>query len=273
MSKLTEQELSAALQRVVAEPDEVPRRLTQVHQRARRLRGRRLAAGSSVLAVTFVMAMTATQLIRGPNDSAGPTDQPNLPTASTAPHGCPTTNACRPGTIPASLRRPLTLPRLLAGQPCPVSGSRRFGAGGGFSSAFRALGPGPFYLTGGGTISFDYPPTKDSGYAGTGWGGAKVIWAVDPAYSGPLLIRGGQIDGNHGLRFDHYIDSIGYSGSGPGDGKAYRDLAYPGASGRPILRTYPSAIRLRAAGCYAMQVDGIGFSELIVFRARLNPAR
>lgn len=274
MNKLTEQELSAALHRIVAEPADLPRRVTQVRQRASRMRRRRVATGSSVLTVALATVAVVTLVSRGPNDPPGPVTQPDLQATSTTVGRCTFTSCVRlPPTIPAALRRPLRLPRLAAGEPCPVSGSRQFAAGGGFSSAFQAFGPGPFYLTGSSEVSFDYPPPSNSTEAGTGWGGAKVIWAVDSTYNGPLLIRGAQIDGRNGLRFDHYLGSVGYSGTGTGDGKAYPELAYPAATGTAALRTYPSVIRLQAPGCYAIQVDGTGFSEQVIFAARLDNKR
>ncbi len=35
-----------------------------------------------------------------------------------------------------------------------------------------------------------------------GWGGVKVIWIINPSYTGPLLIRGRQLDGSHEVRFN-----------------------------------------------------------------------
>jgi hypothetical protein len=43
-------------------------------------------------------------------------------------------------------------------------------------------------------VSFVYPPLTTSAYP-KGFGGQKVLWAIAPAYPGPVLIRGRQLDG------------------------------------------------------------------------------
>lgn len=269
MSTLSEQELAAVLHGAVGEPVDAPGRAAVVRRRARRMRWRRIAMTSVVL-VAVTVAMPAVLSLR---PSASPRTADSGGTPTTMPSGspqsgvCSTATGCPVSTIPSELRRRLALPVLRAGAACPVSASRRFPAGGGFSGSFEGVGEGPVYLTGGPIVSFDYPPTKDSGYAGSDWGGQKVIWAVDPNYSGPLLLRGAQIDGRKQLRFDHYLGAIGYAGDA-GDGKPYVELAYP--EGGPGLRTYPSAVRLQGPGCYVIQVDGIGFTSKIVFRARVT---
>lgn len=268
MSVLSEHELSAALHRAVPEPIDTPGRAGQVRRRARRLRWRRLAMTSTVLLALGLALPT----LRASWPSGSPGAATNVGARTTFAPGSPQSRNCpRRGcpadTIPAELRRPLTLPVLPAGARCPLSAARRFAPGGGFSKSFTAVGEGPVYLTGGPLVSFDYPPARDSAYAGSGWGGQKVIWAVDATYTGPLLLRGGQIDGGNQLRFDHYLGAVGYVG-GAGDGKPYPELAYPQAP--PGLRTYPSAVRMQAPGCYAIQVDGTTFSSTIVFKAQLT---
>jgi hypothetical protein len=42
-----------------------------------------------------------------------------------------------------------------------------------------------------------------------------------------------------------------------------------GSTGGTGWQNLPSFTRLRAAGCYAWQVDGTSFSRVIVFRAAL----
>jgi hypothetical protein len=93
-----------------------------------------------------------------------------------------------------------------------------------------------------------------------------VIWSIDAGYTGPLLLRGARIDGEGGLRFDHYLNALGTQGGGT----AYPELAYPALEGVSVVRTHPSALRMRVPGCYAVQVDGTTFSEIIVFRAELR---
>jgi hypothetical protein len=106
-------------------------------------------------------------------------------------------------------------------------------------------------------LRFEYPPTrKNTLFGGSDWGGQKVLWAVDPSYHGVVLIRGQQLDGTESLRF----------GLGHDPAKQLRLPRQPATSagGWP---GYPSYTRLRAAGCYAYQIDGTTFSNVIVFRA------
>ena len=176
---------------------------------------------------------------------------------------CPIMSDCDALRVTANLRRPLHLPQLAAGSACPVSASRQLPGAGGFSGPFTATGPGPVYMAGGTTISFDYPPKSDSSYYGTGWGGQKVIWAIDKDYSGPLLFRGARLDGPQALRFDHYLGTYG----GDGGNEAFAEMAYPPLDGITVMRTAPSGVRMQAGCC---QVDGTNFSEIIVFRAELT---
>jgi hypothetical protein len=158
-----------------------------------------------------------------------------------------------------SLHRPLHVPRIAAGAPCPLSPTTTVDLG---EQGVRALpGRGPAYpnfVDQGQTLEFVYPPVPQQvDFYGTGWSGNKVLWWVSGRYHGPVLIRGRQLDGPHLLRFE-----IGRPppaemrirpGSGFGPWKGARD--------------HPSYTRVEAAGCYGYQIDGIGFSRVIVFRA------
>ena len=79
----------------------------------------------------------------------------------------------------------------------------------------------------------------------------KVLWFVLPSYKGPLLIRGGRVDGRAALRFDE-------------DGIAKSSLFLAQTTGGPRYR--PSYTWAPNAGCYAYQIDGTTFSRTIVFR-------
>ena len=89
------------------------------------------------------------------------------------------------------------------------------------------------------------------------WGIFKAMWAIDPRYKGPVLIRGRQLDGDDVLRFEK--GEPGFYDAGR------RDPLYElHESGGYV---HPAVTRVRTRGCYAYQVDGIGFSYSIVFRA------
>jgi hypothetical protein len=87
-----------------------------------------------------------------------------------------------------------------------------------------------------------------------GWYLHKTLWAVARDYSGPVLIRGRQVDGSRPLRF------------AANGGTALTELSF-GADRRPHWRFGVSDTLLRSPGCYAFQVDGSPFSYVIVFEA------
>lgn len=68
-----------------------------------------------------------------------------------------------------------------------------------------------------------------------------------------MLIRGGQVDGAHRMLF-------------------YRNGGSEEIPGEPELRlsgrydAYPSEFKVPAPGCYGWQIDGVGFSRVLVFR-------
>ena len=162
----------------------------------------------------------------------------------------------------ASLHRPLHLPTLAPGALCPVSSVAplnfdKYGVA-------RGIGPGPAYPIGlaqpGSLLGFVYPPPSE--FAGSKWSGGKVLWFVSPSYRGRVLIRGGRLDAPGALRFNHGLlpptemrIPIGARGG------------YPAGIALVGQRYRPSNTRLRAAGCYAYQIDGTSFSRVIVFRA------
>ena len=149
------------------------------------------------------------------------------------------------------LRRPLHIPQLASGAPCPVTPahSTRFG---------DAQGPGPVWpVLGFPELKFVYPvPPSQPSYP-SNWGGNKILW-IAHRYHGPVLIRGAQLDGPHRVRFgnDHVpateMRMLSVGGNSPGG-----------------WQNRPSMTRVRAPGCYAWQVDGTTFSRVIVFKAVL----
>jgi len=154
-----------------------------------------------------------------------------------------------------SLHRPLHVPRIAPGSPCPVSKPdprgdlSRFGAFVG-----QAWGTGPAYPV----LNFDRErplllfrdaPSPNDAWPASQWRGQKVMWVVAPRYGKRVLVRGRQLDGSNELRFDG------------------------GVVPAPELRlggdpSQASSTRLQAPGCYGYQIDGAGFSRVIVFEAR-----
>jgi len=139
------------------------------------------------------------------------------------------------GSVPPSLRRTLQFPADDGG-PCPVT--------------LRTSGP-VFPSTG--------TQVGMGSFTGSLWLGTRVTWAANAAYSGPILIRGGEIGGGGALGFGE--------GSPPYDELQLLDA---GRQAPPVVnggRAWLSYTRVRSSGCYAYQVDGTSFSEVIVFRA------
>jgi hypothetical protein len=153
-----------------------------------------------------------------------------------------------------SLGRPLHLPRLAKGAPCPVSSGAVASNLGRGLARMPVAGAGPVYL-----MSVGGDPAGSLGIARPdpqGWHGQKAPWIASPRYRGPILIRGARIDGSGGLRFARST----------GD---HLPALYQrrGQSIQPNgWRVWPSLILVHTAGCYALQIDGIGFSHVIVIR-------
>jgi hypothetical protein len=163
--------------------------------------------------------------------------------------------SCTPGHVPKKLFRPLHLPTLAPGAPCPVSRTREVAPG-----YPVALGPGPAYPVGLGaeaTLSYRtgqlLPPP---------WFGNKVVWVIAPRYRGLLLVRGHELDGPWWVGFD-----IGR--------RPLAELPFPSAKQVGIYRrqwrSTGTTTRVRAPGCYAYQIDGTTFSRVVVFRAAPAP--
>jgi hypothetical protein len=147
--------------------------------------------------------------------------------------------------------RPLHLPQIAPGAPCPRASGRRVTA-----SLAIAYGDGPAYAVGvlpDGNAIIHYGGARREG----GWYYVKVLWAVDPAHRQRTLVCGRQIDGANELRFS--------SGSEPA--KELRIQRWPTTSDG--WGAHPSEARIRAPGCYALQADSKTFSTVIVFQAAL----
>jgi hypothetical protein len=151
------------------------------------------------------------------------------------------------------LRRPLHLPSVAPGAACP-----RTAGGRASPDVAIALGSGPAYPVLG--FEGDHVPPSPKAvvplYANERKGSLywhKTLWAVDPAYDGPVLIRGAGIDPPQEMGF-------GY------DNRELPELEFP-AQETDRWRYGPSFTILPGPGCYAFQVDGTNFSKVIAFQA------
>jgi hypothetical protein len=160
----------------------------------------------------------------------------------------------------SELHRPLQLPTVAPGAACPRTA-------GGLPSpdVAIALGSGPAYPVLG--FEGDHVPPSPKAvvplYADERRGSVywhKTLWAVDPAYDGPVLIRGAGIDPPQPMRF------VEPSAAPGGHRNEVGELEMP-AQASGSWRYGPSITILPGPGCYAFQVDGTTFSKVIVFEA------
>jgi hypothetical protein len=158
--------------------------------------------------------------------------------------------------------RRLHVPQRPEDTSCPVTDQWTRATSVGLGAPGRGLfeyGPGPAY-----------PGAMRHGWHGVlivgvgtkpdRWAGAKNVWRVAPGwgYHGPVLIRGHEVGGPH---------QVGFNGSSLHPLRTLKinfDSA-PGVHGTGGLTRVPKL------GCYAWQIDGIGFSRTLVFRAMLLP--
>jgi hypothetical protein len=128
--------------------------------------------------------------------------------------------------------RPLRLPTVASGQACmttPTTDRVPFVAG--------AVGDGPIYLAG---------------------GGGRAIWVADSRELGPIIVRGGRIDGQGSLAFAIGSDvtpmlrlPIHSFVTSQGQPPGWRQF---------VTSTLPSS-----DGCYAAQIDTLTGSEVLIF--------
>ena len=119
------------------------------------------------------------------------------------------------------------------------------------------MGDGPVYVALGVEDTLYYAPAQNFG--SQDWAGQKTIWAIPPGYAGLVLVRGRQLDGPNELRF------------GIGNVPATELLFHAPGEAQPDPPngwTYEvDTTRVRAPGCYAYQIDGETFSDIVIFRA------
>lgn len=150
--------------------------------------------------------------------------------------------------------RPLHLPVLRRGQACPTSRGVAIHAGG-FDGFAQGLGPvHPLGGDGPGEAAL----ISDTQHAG--WPAFKTLWFSQPSYQGPFLVRIRRLDraGPAGLLENPQLTSF-YTPRGPT------------TNGIDGYREITGATWVETPGCIAWQVDGIGFSNVIVVRTACRP--
>jgi hypothetical protein len=198
----------------------------------------------------------------------GPNPEPTLPAPQSYAETCqlvsswctldPTT-----GSLPDALRRPLELPSLQSGEACPTTSGQHFDNG---QFGGTVLGHGPVQPLLAPATNADRSQAEQGvlvlrATERPGWYAIKTLWFSSPDYQGPVYIRGHQLNGTHTPVFGEAPSLIDPQ-MGPG-------ATLNGTGG---WRTWPGATWLRTPGCYAWQIDGIDFTEVIVFSAIFAPA-
>ena len=143
---------------------------------------------------------------------------------------------------------------------CPASPDNGFG-----------FGAGPAYLAG-----------QSSWYAG----GQEAILMVDPKYSGPLVVRASQLGGDDKSQITLAADSLdpttlaGLTVKERQHGAMVVSavqtteggLELQAAPSSPLWRAWFGRLSTNGPGCFALHVDGTGFTEVIVFGVHAGPA-
>lgn len=95
-----------------------------------------------------------------------------------------------------------------------------------------------------------------------GWYPIKDIWVVDGSYEGPVLVRGGRVDGEGPLQ-------LAWNPMTPMQDSLVIDPSSPSLQTDPATgwRSVPTEAFVRSPGCYSYQLDGVGFTSYIVFEA------
>jgi hypothetical protein len=152
----------------------------------------------------------------------------------------------------AALRsRPLHFPAVHAGG-CPRTPARQVSSS--FGIALDGGSP-PYPLPfAGGLVSYSKSDVNN------GWLHHKTLWIAPIALNGPVLVRGRQLDGRNPLRFGSYPTGVARELR-----LSFRGGDFSGGWQEAWGWRYTL---IRAPGCYGLQVDGAGFSKVLVFQAR-----
>ena len=178
-----------------------------------------------------------------------------VPTASMAVTSAASPSP-RPATEPpaaspdwARLETALLLPVVGAGAACPRTSGRIVSPDFG-----PALGDGPVYPVGLGTTGVLGVVADAGGFM------QKVLWVASYAYSGPVLIRGGRLGAAGAIQF-------GTGDTSSGDEFRLTEGTASSAGEEPGWRKWPSYTYVPSLGCHAYQIDGVGFTKIVVFEA------
>ena len=157
------------------------------------------------------------------------------------------------------LARPLHFPSLQPGESCPATHGATIS-----NSLFGgvALGSGPVRVliaNRGDLIQgrADLGLVTDT----PGWFALQTLWFAMPGYDGPFVVRAKRLGTNGPIEVQP-----GQTSFEPGSGPLVVP-AGPTMNTKDGFRTIPGSTWVTSAGCYAWQIDGQNFSEVIVVDA------
>jgi hypothetical protein len=147
------------------------------------------------------------------------------------------------------LARPLQMPGIAPGATCPASPQKQLDvhAANGKNGPDYGYGPGPAYVSG-----------QDTWYSA---GSQGIAVLVEPQSRGPVLMRIRRIDGGSGSvsSFQLGVDL----GAGA--------IGIPGGAPPPYWEVAGGGITFSAPGCYGIQFDGAGYTDVAVIRVVKGP--
>jgi len=156
------------------------------------------------------------------------------------------------------LARPLHFPSLQPGESCPATAGATVS-----NSLFSgvALGNGPVRVVIANRGDLAHGSANLGMTSAHGWLALQTLWFAMPGYDGPFVVRAKRL-GAHGP----IAVQPGQTGLEPGSGPLVVP-AGPTLNTMDGFRTVPGSTWVTSAGCYAWQVDGRNFSEVIVVHA------
>jgi hypothetical protein len=220
--------------------------------RRRIVRRRRYRAGAVVFAAAGVMGLVLGLVVPAGHHSS---PQQVLMRPVSYQQACKSEpNVCQPGIsgrVPAILYRPLHLPRVVAGQGCPVTPGAN--SSDPYVSGQQYGGAGPVWMV----LGDRGDPSRGISVLGNpetpGWLAAENVWLVAPGYQGPFTVRGARLDGQ---------GTVGFGGSPTS--ATFVEPPAPDPNSSNGWRFPPGTIWVTGPGCYVFQIDGTSFGETVV---------
>ena len=162
------------------------------------------------------------------------------------------------GSSPRSeplLARPLHFPSLAAGGGCPASSGYTVN-----NSYFTgmALGGGPVRVLLADRGDILHGRVELGGGDVPHWFALQTLWFAMPGYGGPFVVRGARL----GARGPIEVQPGG-TGLAPGTGPLVVS-AGPTINTQDGYRAVPGSTWVKSPGCYAWQIDGTRFTEVLV---------